>query len=96
MAQNQVLMHQKLLKKILSKIIKENNITNFYDLIIYRGTIQYLDDPFISIQKSYDSLKKNGHIFFFAPNTRSIYYFLFKTLPFLENPYMKWIPSDET
>lgn len=77
-------------------IIDDNDKVQFFDLIIYRGTIQYIPDPFISLKKSYISLKPHGKIVFLAtPNTRSLYYFLFKTLPFLEDPFMYWIPSDQ-
>lgn len=71
------------------------NSTNYFDLIVYRGTIQYIPNPFEYIQKSYDALKPEGCIAFFAtPNSNSIYYRLFKTLPFLEEKLNYLIPSD--
>tara|TARA_Y100001968_G_scaffold280565_1_gene277198 strand:- start:66816 stop:67487 length:672 start_codon:yes stop_codon:yes gene_type:complete len=77
------------------KIIKDINIEEDYDLIIYRGTIQYIPNPFESIDKSFQSLKVGGKILFLAtPNIRSLYYLLFKSLPFLEEEMMYWVPSD--
>ena len=66
------------------------------DCVIYRGTIQYIDSPFRSIAESAAALKPGGNIVFLAtPNARSVYYFLFKTLPFLEPNFMYFIPSDQ-
>ena len=77
--------------KIINDISEEDN----FDLIIYRGTIQYIPNPFESIMKTYKALKTKGKIIFLAtPNTRSLYYLLFKTLPFLEDDLMYWVPSD--
>ena len=68
---------------------------NEADCVIYRGTIQYIESPFESITKSAKALKKGGLMIFLAtPNCRSMYYYLFRTLPFLENKYMYFIPSD--
>ena len=70
-------------------------LKKLYDLIIFRGTIQYISDPFQKISDAFESLKSGGKIVFLAtPNTRSIYFYLFKTLPFLEDKYMYWLPSD--
>tara|TARA_B100000941_G_C28495898_1_gene550950 strand:+ start:527 stop:1216 length:690 start_codon:yes stop_codon:yes gene_type:complete len=77
--------------KIINDISEEDN----FDLIIYRGTIQYIPNPFESIMKTHRALKNKGKIIFLAtPNTRSLYYLLFKTLPFLEDDLMYWVPSD--
>ena len=77
--------------KIINDISEEDN----FDLIIYRGTIQYIPNPFESIMKTHRALKKKGKIIFLAtPNTRSLYYLIFKTLPFLEDDLMYWVPSD--
>ena len=65
--------------KIINDISEEDN----FDLIIYRGTIQYIPNPFESIMKTHRALKNKGKIIFLAtPNTRSLYYLLFKTLLF--------------
>ena len=77
------------------KIIEEISGTNKYDVIIYRGSIQLIPSPFKSIEESYNALKKGGKIFFLAtPNTRSIYFYIFKTLPLLNDPFMNWFTSD--
>lgn len=70
---------------------------NFFDLIIYRGTIQHLENPILYIQKSFKALKKGGFIVFLAtPNADSAYYRFFKTLPFLDPPNNYYIPSETT
>lgn len=71
------------------------NSDNFFDIVVFRGTIQYLPNPFEYIQRSFTCLKPGGHIAFFAtPNSSSPYYCLFKTLPFLEEKLNFLIPSD--
>ena len=68
---------------------------NYFDVVVFRGTIQHLPDPFLYIEKAYASLKKGGHIFFLAtPNARSLVYKLFNTLPALNPKYNFYIPSD--
>lgn len=71
------------------------NTENYFDLIVFRGTIQYIPNPFEYINKSFRALKKGGCVIFLAtPNTNSIYYRFFKTLPFLEEHLNYLIPSD--
>lgn len=73
------------------------NSEEFFDVIIFRGTIQHLPDPFGYIQKSYKALKNGGHIVFLAtPNANSIVYKLFNTLPALDPKLNFYIPSDIT
>lgn len=70
---------------------------NYFDLIIFRGTIQHIETPLLYIQKSFNALKKGGYIVFLAtPNADSICYRLFKTLPFLDPPNNYFIPSETT
>ena len=67
---------------------------NFFDLIIFRGTIQHLDQPFLYLKKSYEALKKGGYLFILAtPNTSSIYHRLFQTLPALDENRNFYLPS---
>lgn len=76
---------------------EENILTksNFFDAVIFRGTIQHLPDPFGYISKAYDSLKVGGHIIFLAtPNANSVVYKLFGTLPALNPKLNFYIPSD--
>jgi SAM-dependent methyltransferase len=67
---------------------------DFFDLVILRGTIQYLPSPFEYLYASHRCLKPGGYLFLTAPNTNSLYYRLFKTLPFLEEELHFWIPCD--
>lgn len=72
------------------------NTKDFFDVIIFRGTIQHIDTPFLYLKQSYKSLKKGGKIVFLAtPNANSIYFKLWGTLPFLDLPSTNYfIPHD--
>jgi len=73
------------------------NSQRYFDIIIFRGTIQHIDTPFLYMKKAYDALKPGGYLIFLAtPNTNSIYYKLWNTLPFLDAPINFYIPSDKT
>lgn len=68
---------------------------NFFDLIIFRGTIQHIPDPISRIERCYYWLKSGGGlIFLVTPNTNSIYYKLFNTLPMLSESRNFLLPSD--
>lgn len=70
---------------------------NYFDLVIFRGTIQHVDTPFLMIKKAYESLKEGGYVIFLAtPNADSILYRLKKNLHFLEDAYNFYIPSEKT
>ena len=73
------------------------NSRNYFDLVTYRGTIQHIDTPFLYLKKTYTSLKKGGKVAFLAtPNSSSIYFKLWNTLPFLDLPTTNYyIPSDK-
>jgi SAM-dependent methyltransferase len=67
----------------------------FFDVIIFRGTIQHIPDPFGYISKCYEALKVGGFIAFLAtPNANSLVYKAFNTLPALDPKYNFYIPSD--
>ena len=52
-----------------------NSEKDFFDIIIFRGTIQHLDHPFLYIEKAYKALRKGGYVFYLAtPNINSLYY----------------------
>lgn len=68
--------------------------TDFFDLVVLRGTIQYLPSPFEYLYAIHRCLKPGGHLFLTAPNTNSLYYRHFKSLPFLEEELHFWIPCD--
>ena len=68
---------------------------NFFDLIIFRGTLQHIPDPVSRIEECYYWLKQKGGLVFLAtPNTNSTYYKLFNTLPMLGESYNFLLPSD--
>lgn len=70
------------------------NKSNFFDAVIFRGTIQHVTEPFLYIQRAYDSLVKGGHLYILAtPNIDSIYYRLFNELPALEKSKSYYLPS---
>jgi SAM-dependent methyltransferase len=71
------------------------NQVNFFDIVIFRGTIQHLPNPFSYIQNAYKALKPGGYIVFLAtPNMNSIYYKCFNDLPMLSKKLNFFIPSD--
>jgi len=70
---------------------------NFFDLIVFRGVIQHLSDPFGYLASSYKSLKPGGFIvFLMTPNADSISYKLFGHLPLLDSNRNFWTPSSAT
>ena len=72
-------------RKILSFKRDIFNSKNFFDLIIYRGTIQHIDEPFRFIKESRNALKKGGYICFLStPNTDSILYKIKGNLPLFD------------
>jgi len=49
------------------------NANEFFDVVIFRGTIQHLPSPFEYISRAYDALKPRGLVFFLAtPNANSL------------------------
>ncbi len=84
-------------------LAKKNNIKfnhnvlnkkNYFNVIIFRGTVQHVDQPFFYLQKSYEALKKGGYLFILAtPNISSVYYRLFQTLPALDENRNFYLPS---
>ena len=67
----------------------------FFDVIVFRGSLQLVPTPFSLIQTCIRLLAKDGLLVFLAtPNSNSLYYRRFKTLPFL-TPHLNFlIPSD--
>ena len=69
---------------------------NFFDLVIFRGTIQHVDEPFSMIKNTYESLRKGGYIIFLStPNSESLLYKLKKDLPNLNFPLNFYIPGEK-
>ena len=70
---------------------------NFFDVVVFRGTIQHLPSPFIYMQEAYSSLVSGGIIVFLAtPNANSVVYKIHNTLPALGADMNFYIPSDIT
>ena len=62
---------------------------------MFRGTIQLIPNPFETIIRCIDLLKPGGILVLLAtPNSRSPYYYLFKTLPFISEKTTFLLPSD--
>lgn len=73
------------------------NVSEYFDLVVFRGTIQHIPDPFNYIDLSFKALKRGGLICFLAtPNSNSLVYKFFNTLPVLEPTLNFYIPSDVT
>jgi len=67
----------------------------YFDVIVFRGSIQLIPEPFAVINKSIELLKSGGiMVFLSTPNSNSPYYRRFKTLPFLTHHANFLIPSD--
>ncbi len=70
------------------------NTSNFFDVIIFRGTIQHLENPFNYLASAQSSLKKGGYVFFLAtPNINSLHYKFFNDLPALDAKRNFYLPS---
>lgn len=68
---------------------------NNFDVIVWRGTVQHLDTPFAAIKRTVKLLKPGGLMAFLStPNSNSICYKLFGTLPALNAEHNFLIPSD--
>jgi 2-polyprenyl-3-methyl-5-hydroxy-6-metoxy-1,4-benzoquinol methylase len=71
-------------KKSIVTTLPEN-LDNFFDLIVFRGTIQHLDEPVVTMRRCVRWLKPGGYMIFLAtPNIGGIYYRLFQELPMLD------------
>jgi len=61
---------------------------DYYDVVVFRGTIQHLDNPLTVISECVERLRPGGYMIFLAtPNTDSIVYRLFGDLPALDPAY---------
>ena len=74
-----------------------SNTENFFDVVIFRGVIQHLPQPFEYLNYAFRSLKPGGYVvFLMTPNADSIVYRLFGHLPMLDPKRNFWIPSRTT
>lgn len=70
------------------------NTDNYFDTVIFRGTIQHIPHPFRYMERAFRALKSGGHVAFLAtPNTGSLVYRVFQELPVTDNPRNYWMPS---
>lgn len=75
---------------------KKNIFTekDFFDAVVFRGTIQHVDEPFRMIKAAHQSLKNDGVLVFLAtPNTDSLLYRLKTNLPALDPELNFFIPG---
>lgn len=67
----------------------------FFDVIVMRGSLQHLPDPFQTIARCKELLKPEGLLVFLSiPNTNSPYFRRFRTLPILTETLNILQPSD--
>lgn len=67
----------------------------FFDVIVFRGSLQLIPTPFAVLQTCLRLLAPGGYLVLLAtPNSNSPYYRRFKTLPFLTPHANFLIPSD--
>ncbi len=67
----------------------------FFDVIVFRGSLQLITTPFAVISTCIRLLAKGGCLVFLStPNSNCLYYRRFKTLPFLTPHANFLIPSD--
>lgn len=65
-----------------------------FDLVIYRGTLQHIDEPFHSLRQAVRVLKPNGVLAILAqPDAWSLVYRIWHTLPALDPPRNWWVPN---
>ena len=67
---------------------------NYFDVVLFRGTIQHVDDPFNYISSALTSLRDGGALIFLqTPDIESLYYRLFNDLPALEKSKSFFLPG---
>lgn len=75
------------------------NITNskqFFDVVIMRGVMQHLDQPFSYIDQAANSLKEGGFLSILqTPDIGGLYYRIFKSLPALELNNTYFLPDSD-
>jgi ubiquinone/menaquinone biosynthesis C-methylase UbiE len=68
-----------------------NSSAEYYDLVIFRGTLQHIYNPLETLAEAQRVLKPGGLIVFLAtPDADSIVYHIWKTLPPLDAP-RNWV-----
>jgi len=70
---------------------------DFFDLVVFRGTIQHVENPFKMLREAYSSLKPEGYLCLLAvPNTSSPLYRLKQDLPFIEWDKVYYITDEKS
>ena len=72
------------------------NSSAFFDLVVFRGTIQHLPRPFTYLARAYTALKPGGHVAILStPNTGSLVYRMFQRFapPLSDDARNYWMPS---
>lgn len=65
---------------------------DFFDVVVYRGTLQHMSNPIDILYETTFAMKSGGMLAILAtPNTDSLGYWRWKTLPALDAP-RNWIP----
>lgn len=66
----------------------------YFDVVVFRGTIQHIDDPVGALRDACYMLRSGGLLAIIAtPNTESLIYQLFHDLPALDPPRNWFIPG---
>lgn len=67
----------------------------YFDLVIFRGTLQHIDEPFFALHLAVYALRAGGLLAILAqPNTDSLVFTLFGELPALDPPRNWWWPGE--
>ena len=78
-------------------VLFDKNILNsegFFDIVLFRGTIQHVNSPFDYLSASYKALKPGGYLALLAtPNTGSLVYRISQHLPMLDPSLNLYMPS---
>lgn len=69
--------------------------TGYWDVIVFRGSLQHVDRPLPYLAEAREALRPGGLLAILAtPNTHSLPYRLFRRLPALDPPRNFFVPSD--
>ena len=70
---------------------KDLNETNYFDVIVMRGSIHLIPYPFLTIEQCYKSLKPGGKLFILAsPNSDSIVHRIFGDMHIFKKNAVNW------
>lgn len=75
------------------------NADEAFDVVIFRGTVQHIPEPFRYLDRAFKALKRGGELCVLAtPNTDSFCYRVFKEFPgaIQDDARNYWMPSEKT